>query len=253
MEIAGLAAVVTGAASGLGAATAEGLAAAGMRVALLDRNAEGAAAVAARIGALGLGCDVTDEASVVAALDAAEAAHGPARVLVTCAGVADPGRAVGRNGPLALAAFSKVIGINLIGTFNVVRLAAARMVSLDPLPTGERGAMVMTASIAAYDGQIGQPAYAASKGGVAAMTLPLARELAPQGVRVMSIAPGIFKTPMLAGLPEEVQASLGAAVPFPSRLGDPAEFGLLVRQILANPMLNGEVIRLDGALRMPPK
>ncbi len=253
MEIQGLAAVVTGGASGLGAATAAGLAAAGANVAVLDRNAEGAAAHAARFGGIGLACDVTDEASVAAALAQAAAAHGEARILVTCAGVADPGRAVGRAGPLDLALFTKVITINLIGTFNVLRLAAARMVGLEPLPGGERGAIVMTASIAAFDGQIGQPAYAASKGGVAAMTLPLAREFAPAGVRVVTIAPGIFKTPMLAGLPDEVQASLGAAVPFPSRLGDPAEFGLLVRQILANPMLNGEVIRLDGALRMAPK
>jgi NAD(P)-dependent dehydrogenase (short-subunit alcohol dehydrogenase family) len=253
MDIAGTAALVTGGASGLGAATAIGLAAAGAKVAVLDRNAEGAAALATQIGGIGIACDVTDPASLEAAIVAAEAAHGVARVLVTCAGVADPGRAVGRNGPLDLAIFTKVITINLIGTFNAVRLAAHRMVGQPALPSGERGVIVMTSSISAYDGQIGQPAYAASKGGVAAMTLPLAREFAPSGVRVVSIAPGIFKTPMLAGLPEDVQASLGAAVPFPSRLGDPDEFGLLVRQILANSMLNGEVIRLDGALRMAPK
>lgn len=253
MDVRTHAAVVTGGGSGLGAATARALAAAGARVALLDLNAEAAAAVAAEIGGLGLGCDVTDPASVQAALEAARAAHGPARVAVNCAGIATPGKVVGRKGPLELEKFAKVVQINLIGTFNVMRLAAADMLGLDALAGGERGVVVNTASIAAFDGQIGQCAYAASKGGVASLSLPAAREFAPAGIRVVAIAPGYFGTPMVTGMPEEVLDSLVASTLFPHRLGDPVEYARMVMAIVDNPMLNGSTIRLDGAVRMPPQ
>ncbi len=253
MEVRSHAAIVTGGGSGLGAAAARMLAADGAKVAVLDLNEAAAADVAAAIGGVAVGCDVGDAVSAEAAIVAATAAHGPARILINCAGVGTAGRAVGREGPLALADFEKVVRINLIGTFNLVRLAAAAMYELDPLEDGERGVIVNTASVAAFDGQIGQPAYAASKGGVAAMTLPLAREFASKGIRVMTIAPGIFGTPMLRGLPQEVQDSLGQSVPFPKRLGEPEEFAALVGHIVANRMMNGEVIRLDGAIRMAPK
>ena len=253
MRLQGQAAVVTGAASGLGAATAALLARAGCRVAVLDINREAATASAARFGGLGVGCDVADAASAEAALAEARAAHGVERILVNCAGIGAAGRIVGRDGPLPLAAFERVIRVNLIGTFNMLRLSAAAMSVTEPLPQGERGVIINTASIAAYEGQVGQPAYAASKGGVVSLTLPAARELARAGVRVMTIAPGLFHTPMVAGLPPEVQQSLAAGVPYPTRLGQPEEFAALVEHIVTNPFLNGEVIRLDGALRMPPR
>jgi NAD(P)-dependent dehydrogenase (short-subunit alcohol dehydrogenase family) len=253
MQIQGQAAIVTGGASGLGLATAEMLAAAGARVTLLDLDADRVAATAGRLGGLGIPCDVADAGSAEAAVNAARDAHGAARILVSCAGIAPPARIVGRSGPMPLADFARVIQVNLIGTFNLLRLAAADMASLEPDAGGERGVIVNTASVAAFEGQIGQAAYAASKGGVAALTLPAARELARHGIRVVTIAPGIFATPMLMGLPEQVQQSLAASVPFPNRLGEPAEYAALVEHIVLNPMLNGEVIRLDGALRMPPQ
>jgi NAD(P)-dependent dehydrogenase (short-subunit alcohol dehydrogenase family) len=253
MELRGQAAVVTGGGSGLGAATASLLARAGCRVTVLDINREAAVASAARCGGLGVACDVADAASAEAALAEARAAHGVERLLVNCAGVGTGGRIVGRDGPLALAAFERVIRINLIGTFNMLRLSAAAMGALEPLDQGERGVIVNTASIAAYEGQVGQAAYAASKGGVVGMTLPAARELARAGVRVVTIAPGLFETPMVAALPPEVQQSLAASVPYPPRLGQPEEFAALVEHIATNRFLNGEVIRLDGALRMAPR
>lgn len=253
MDIRGLSALVTGGASGLGAATARALAAAGARVALLDFNEEGAKAVAAEIGGIAVKCDVTDGASAEAAVAVAREAHGAARILVNCAGVAPGAKIVGRNGPMPLDDFRRAIEINLVGTFNLIRLAAADMLALEPVGEGERGVIINTASVAAFEGQVGQAAYAASKGGVVALTLQAARELAPNGVRVCTIAPGIFETPMMAGMPENVRASLGAAVPFPSRLGRPAEYGKLAITIVENPYLNGETIRLDGALRMAPR
>jgi NAD(P)-dependent dehydrogenase (short-subunit alcohol dehydrogenase family) len=253
MDVNGLAAVVTGGASGLGFATAAALAAAGGRITVLDINEAAARAAAERIGGLGLACDVASGPAGEAAMAAARAAHGPCRLLVNCAGVGTAGRILGRDGPLALEAFEKVVRVNLIGTFNMLRLAAAGMAAADPLADGERGLIVNTASIAAFEGQVGQPAYAASKGGVAALTLPAARELARSGVRVVTIAPGVFHTPMVDGLPPDVQAALAADVPFPPRLGRPEEFAALVMHIAANRFLNGEVIRLDGALRMRPR
>ncbi|BAF86931.1 3-hydroxyacyl-CoA dehydrogenase type II [Azorhizobium caulinodans ORS 571] len=253
MDVKGHAAVVTGAASGLGAVTARALAAAGAKVALLDREVEGAARVAAEIGGQAFACDVVDAASAEAAVAAAAAAHGPARILVNCAGVAPAGRIVGRKGPQPLEDFRRVVEINLIGTFNLLRLVAAGAVGLEPLARGERGVLINTASIAAYDGQVGQPAYAASKAGVAGLTLPAAREFAGVGIRVVTIAPGIFATPMMLNMPQEVQDSIGATVPFPPGLGDPEDYARLVLHIIGNTMLNGEVIRLDGALRMAPK
>ena len=253
MQIEGQAAVVTGAASGLGAATAAMLAGAGAKVALLDIDGARVAEAAGRIGGLGLPCDVADAAAAEHALAEACAAHGPAAILVNCAGIAAGKRIVGRDGPMMLSEFELVIRVNLIGTFNLLRLAAADMIALEPNAEGERGVIVNTASVAAFEGQIGQAAYAASKGGVAALTLPAAREFARHGIRVVTIAPGIFETPMLLGLPEAVQHSLATSVPFPRRLGRPEEYTLRVRQILDNPMLNGETIRLDGALRMAPQ
>ncbi len=253
MNLQGLAAVVTGGASGLGAATAKLLAEGGCKVAVLDINEAAAQASAARFGGIGIACDVSSGPSGEAAMAAARAAHGPCRILVNCAGVGTAGRIIGRNGPLALEAFERVIRINLIGTFNMLRLAAAEMAAADPLEEGERGLIVNTASIAAYEGQVGQPAYAASKGGVASLTLPAARELARSGVRVVTIAPGVFHTPMVDGLPPDVQTGLAADVPFPPRLGRPEEYAALVAHIAANRFLNGEVIRLDGALRMQPR
>jgi NAD(P)-dependent dehydrogenase (short-subunit alcohol dehydrogenase family) len=251
MDAKGQAAIVTGAASGLGAATAQLLAQQGAKVALLDVNDAGP--VAAEIGGLALTCDVTDEGSASAAIDQARTQHGTARILVNCAGVGPAKRIVGRDGPMPLADFKRVIDINLIGTFNMMRLAAAEMSMLPPLADGERGVIVSTASVAAFEGQIGQVAYAASKGGVAALTIPAARELSQFGIRVLAIAPGIFATPMLKALPQEAQDSLGASVPFPQRLGEPREFAELVLHCLRNGYLNGEVIRLDGALRMAPR
>lgn len=253
MELAGQAAVITGGGSGLGAATAEALVRAGARVALIDRNESAAQATAARIGALGIACDVTDSASAEAAFATARAAHGPVRILVNCAGIGDAGRIVGRDGPLPLAAFAKVINVNLIGTFNMLRLAAAEMGAQEPGPDGERGVIINTASVAAYEGQVGQTAYAASKAGVVGLTIQAARELARGGIRVMTIAPGLIDTPMFDGLPEEVKTSLAASVPFPSRLGLPGDYAALALHIMTNRYLNGETIRLDGALRMAPR
>ncbi len=253
MRLDGIAAVVTGGGSGLGEATAVALAAAGAHVGVFDINAAAAQGVAARIGGIAAACDVADADSAAAALAKAAAAHGAARILVSCAGIGAVGRIVGRDGPLPLAAFERVIRVNLNGTFNMLRLAAAAMQGLEPLEDGERGVVVNTASVAAFDGQIGQPAYAASKAGVAGLTLPAAREFARFGIRVNTIAPGLFATPMMAALPAEAQASLAASVPYPPRLGEPAEYAALVLHIVTNRMLNGETIRLDGALRMAPK
>ena len=249
----GHAALVTGGGSGLGAATAARLRAAGAKVALLDTNVEAARAVAARIGALALACDVADADAMQAALAQARAAHGPARILVNCAGIGPAKRIVGREGPMPLDDFARVIRVNLIGTFNALRLAAVDMATLDLLADDERGVIIATASIAAYEGQIGQAAYAASKGGVASLVLPAARELAQFGVRVCGIAPGIFATPMLQGLPADVQHGLAAAVPFPKLLGTPEQYADLALHIIENLYLNGEVIRIDGALRMAPR
>jgi NAD(P)-dependent dehydrogenase (short-subunit alcohol dehydrogenase family) len=253
MDIRGQAAIVTGGASGLGAATARALAATGAKVAVFDINEKGAADVAKDIGGVAVACDVSDSGSAEAAIAKAAAAHGAARVLVNCAGIGPAKRIVGRDGPMPLADYEHVIKVNLIGTFNMMRLAAAAMQPLATLVDGERGVVVSTASVAAFDGQIGQAAYSSSKGGVAALTLPAAREFAQFGIRVMAIAPGIFTTPMLKSLPQETQDSLGAAVPFPKRLGEPREFAALVLHCIHNTYLNGEVIRLDGSLRMAPK
>ena len=251
MDINGAVAVVTGGASGLGLATARTLTEAGARVVVLDLPSDAAAERVASFGGTFAPADVTDEAQVAAALDTATEL-GDLRVAVNCAGVGTPGRVIGKKGVLPLADFTKVVTINLIGTFNVIRLAAERMIGNDPVD-GDRGVLVCTASAAAFDGQIGQAAYSASKGGVVGMTLPIARDLADKAIRVMTIAPGLFKTPMLDGLPQEAQDSLGKQVPHPSRLGDPREYAALVAHIVANPMLNGEVIRLDGAIRMAPR
>ena len=253
MDLQGTSALVTGGASGLGEATARALAGAGARVAVLDRSGDAARAVAGSIGGIACEADVTSEADVTAALDAAAEAHGAPRVVVNCAGIATGARVVGREGPMPLEEFRRTIEVNLIGTFNVMRLAAARMAGLDPLADGERGVSVNTASIAAYEGQVGQAAYSASKGGIVAMSLPVARELARAGIRVNAIAPGIFGTPRLQNLPEEVQTSIAAGIPYPSRLGDPAEFGEAVLFIARTRYLNGECIRLDGATRLAPK
>ena len=253
MQLAGTVALITGGASGLGLATATELAAAGAAVVLADLPSSPGTRAAEGISgdAVFAPTDVTDDASVQEAVDRA-VALGPLRVVVNCAGVGTPGRVLGKAGPLPLEQFTKVVTVNLIGTFNVLRLAAAAMVQADPVD-GERGVIVNTASAAAFDGQIGQAAYSASKGGVVGMTLPLARDLADKLIRVMTIAPGLFDTPMLQGLPEPARQSLASQVPMPSRLGDPAEYAALVRHICENSMLNGEVIRLDGAIRMAPR
>jgi NAD(P)-dependent dehydrogenase (short-subunit alcohol dehydrogenase family) len=249
----GVAALVTGGASGLGAETARQLAQSGARVAVLDVNAEQAQRVAHEIGGLAIACDVSSAPSAETAVQQAREAHGPARVLVNCAGIGTAQRIVGRQGPMALEAFERVIKINLVGTFNMLRLAAADMTQLETQADGERGVIVSTASVAAFEGQIGQAAYAASKGGIVSLTLPAAREFAQFGIRVCAIAPGLFETPLLAGLPPEAQKSLSDSVPFPKRLGQPSEFARLVQHIIENSFLNGEVIRLDGALRMQGK
>ena len=259
MNIQGQTALVTGGASGLGAQTARDLARRGAKIAVLDRNGAGAQAVAAEIvaaggAAIGLACDITATDSVLAALDAARAAHGPARLLLNVAGIGSAKRIVGKDGSAApLEDFKRVIEVNLVGTYNITRLAVAEMIKLEPLQDGERGVVVCTASVAAFDGQVGQEAYSASKGGVAAMTLPMARDLAQFGVRVVTIAPGLFLTPLMAELPQPVQDSLAASIPFPKRLGKPEEFAQLAASIVENMALNGEVIRLDGALRMAPR
>jgi 3-hydroxyacyl-CoA dehydrogenase / 3-hydroxy-2-methylbutyryl-CoA dehydrogenase len=256
MRIEGRGALVAGGASGLGEATARALHGAGARVTIADLNAEKGEALAAELGegATFVAADVTDEEAISAAVErAAAAGEDGLRVSVCCAGIGWAERVAHKGGPHNLEFFSNVVKVNLIGTFNVLRLAAAAMSGNEPDAEGERGVCVNTASIAAFDGQIGQTAYAASKGGIVGMTLPAARDMAPRGVRVVTVAPGLFDTPLLAALPEEAREALGAGIPFPSRLGHPAEYAQLVEQIVANPMLNGETIRLDGALRMPPK
>jgi NAD(P)-dependent dehydrogenase (short-subunit alcohol dehydrogenase family) len=254
MIIQGMPALVTGGASGLGAETARELARRGAKVAVLDINGDAAKAVAAEIGGVAAACDITSTESVEAALALARAAHGPARIVMNVAGIGGAKRLVGRDGKASpLEDFKRIVDVNLIGSFNVARLAAAEMIVLDPMADNERGLILFTASVAAFDGQIGQAAYSASKGAVVSMTLPLARDLAQFGVRVMTIAPGLFLTPLLVQLPQEAQDSLGASIPFPRRLGKPLEFAQLAASIVENAFLNGEVIRLDGALRMAPR
>jgi NAD(P)-dependent dehydrogenase (short-subunit alcohol dehydrogenase family) len=253
MQLKGVAALVTGGGSGLGAATARALAKSGAKVAVLDINEGNAQKVAAEIGGVAVACDVADAKSGEAAVAKARGAHGPARVLINCAGIGIGQRIVGREGPHPLDQFARVINVNLIGSFNLMRLAAVDMQKLEPLGDGERGVVISTASVAAFEGQIGQAAYSASKGGIVALTMPAAREFAASGIRVNTIAPGLFATPLMASLPPQVQESLGKSVPFPQRLGKPEEYAELVLAIIANPMINGETIRLDGALRMPPK
>ncbi|RSN55046.1 3-hydroxyacyl-CoA dehydrogenase [Amycolatopsis sp. WAC 04182] len=253
MDITGTVAIVTGGASGLGLATARRIVKAGGNVVLLDLPSSSGEQAAQELGAAArfAPADVTDETSVAAALDVAEQL-GPLRVAVNCAGIGNAYKTVGKDGPFPLAQFRKVVEVNLIGTFNVTRLTAERILAHDPVGE-ERGVIVCTASVAAFDGQVGQAAYSASKGGIASMTLPIARDLAAKQVRIMTVAPGLFDTPLLAGLPDEAKASLGAQVPHPARLGDPDEYAALVEHIIANPMLNGETIRLDGAIRMAPR
>ncbi|OYU47917.1 MAG: 3-hydroxyacyl-CoA dehydrogenase [Rhizobiales bacterium PAR1] len=253
MNINGLGVIVTGGGSGLGAATAEKLAGLGAKVGVVDLNAGAAEAVAGRIGGLALPGDVADASAMESAFAAARAAHGPCRVLVNCAGIGVAKRVVGRDGAMPLGDFERVIRVNLVGTFNMMRLAGAEMSKAEPLADGERGVIISTASVAAFEGQVGQAAYAASKGGIAALTLPVARELANFGIRVLTIAPGLFFTPLMETLPPEVQKSLGASIPFPSRLGGAAEYASLVQHMVENVYLNGETVRLDGALRLPPK
>jgi len=255
VKIDGTAALVAGGASGLGEATARALAAAGASVVIADLNAEKGEALAAELGAGAsfVEADVTDEAAIASAVERAAAIEGGLRVSVCCAGIGWAERVAGKGGPHNVEFFSNVVKVNLIGTFNVLRLAAAAMSENEPDEGDERGVCVNTASIAAFDGQIGQIAYSASKGGIVGMTLPAARDMSSRGVRVVTIAPGLFDTPLLAALPEEAREALGAGIPFPSRLGRPAEYAQLVEQIVVNPMLNGETIRLDGALRMPPR
>ncbi|MDE2417291.1 MAG: SDR family NAD(P)-dependent oxidoreductase [Burkholderiales bacterium] len=254
MNIQGHAALVTGGGSGLGEATARELARQGARVAILDVNLAAAQKVAAEIGGIAVQCDVTSPESVQNAIDQATTAHGPARILMQIAGIGSAKRVVGKDGNAApLEDFARVVNVNLIGTYNVARLFAAACAKLEPMEDGERGAMVFTASVAAFDGQVGQQAYSASKAGVVGMTLPMARDLAQHGIRVCTIAPGLFATPLMRTLPEPVQQSLAASIPFPQRLGKPEEFAQLASHIVTNGHLNGEVIRLDGALRMAPR
>jgi NAD(P)-dependent dehydrogenase (short-subunit alcohol dehydrogenase family) len=253
MDMTGKSAIVTGGGSGRGAETARLRAARGANVTVLDRNVEAGAAVAAEIGGLFVACDIADEDTAKAALSLSAERYGPPSVLVNCAGIGGASRIVGRDGPMALADFERIVRVNLVGTFNMLRLAAASMSVAEPDAAGNRGVIISTASVAAYDGQIGQAAYAASKGGITAMTLPAARELSRFGIRVVTLAPGLFATPLLLQLPQEVQEGLAASIPFPPRLGAPADFAKLVLGVIDNDYLNGEVIRIDGALRMPPK
>ncbi len=253
MDLKGVSAIVTGGASGLGGATARAMAAAGAKLTIVDVNREAAEAAARELGGIAAVCDVANAEAAEQAFALARAAHGPARVLVNCAGIGTAGRIVGKDGPLALSAYERVIRVNLIGTFNMLRLAAAEMSAAEPFADGERGVIINTASVAAYEGQVGQAAYASSKAGVVGLTLPAARELSRFGVRVVTIAPGLFMTPMMASLPVEIQKSLGESVPYPPRLGAPEEYAALALHIVANRMLNGETIRLDGALRMAPR
>ena len=254
MNIQGQAALVTGGGSGLGEATARELARQGAKVAVLDLNMDNAERVAKDIGGLAVHCNVSDPDSMATAIETAAAAHGPARILMQIAGIGTAKRVVGKDGNAApLEEFAKVINVNLIGTYNAARLFSAACAKLDPMEDGARGVMVFTASVAAFDGQVGQQAYSASKAGVVGMTLPMARDLSSSGIRVVTVAPGLFLTPMMAALPLEARESLGKQVPFPPRLGHPSEYASLVRQIIENPMLNGETIRLDGAIRMAPR
>jgi NAD(P)-dependent dehydrogenase (short-subunit alcohol dehydrogenase family) len=253
MRLEGTVAIVTGGGSGLGAATARRLAAGGAHVAVLDLNASAAEKVAIEIGGFAARCDVADPDSAVAAIVEVKQKLGAPRILASIAGIGTAKRIVGREGPQPLEDFARVVRVNLIGSFNMLRLAAAEMAKLEPLEDGERGVVVQTASVAAFDGQVGQAAYAASKGGVVSMTLPAARELAQFGIRVLTIAPGLFLTPLMAELPAAAQESLAASIPFPKRLGKPDEFAELVLGCVANVALNGEVIRIDGALRLPPR
>jgi NAD(P)-dependent dehydrogenase (short-subunit alcohol dehydrogenase family) len=253
MEIAGSSALITGGASGLGAATARRLVGQGACVVIADLNREAGLALEQELGARFVETDVTDDSSMRQAINAAIAAYGELHILVCCAGVATPDKVLGKDGPLDLQRFARVVQINLVGTFNAIRLAAEQMVKNAPNTEGERGVIIITASVAAFDGQIGQAAYSASKAGVAGMTLPIARELARYGIRVVSIAPGLFDTPLLASLPEPARIALGQQVPFPPRLGRPDEYAALAQQIIENTMLNGETIRLDGAIRMTPR
>ena len=254
MNIQGHAALVTGGGSGLGEATARELARLGAKVAVLDRNAELAEKVAKDIGGIACACDITNTESVSAAIERAAATHGPARILMNIAGIGSAKRVVGKDGnPAPLEDFARVVTVNLIGSYNMARLFAAACAKLDPLDGGERGVMLFTASVAAFDGQVGQQAYSASKGGLVGMTLPMARDLAQHGIRVCTVAPGLFATPLLMELPEAVQQSLAASIPFPPRLGKPSEFAELACHIVTNGHLNGEVIRIDGALRMAPR
>jgi NAD(P)-dependent dehydrogenase (short-subunit alcohol dehydrogenase family) len=253
MDVKGHAALVTGGGSGLGAATASALAAAGAKVALLDINLDAAKAHAEKIGGIAIKCDVSDSDSATAAVKEARDKHGIARVLINCAGIGTPKKILGRDGPQPLADFERIVRVNLIGSFNVLRLFAADLQNAEALAEGERGVCISTASVAAFEGQIGQAAYAASKGGIVGLTLPAARELAQFGIRVLAIAPGIFLTPMLLGLSEEVQRSLAASVPFPKLLGKPEQYASLAMEMVRNSYLNGEVVRIDGSLRMAPK
>jgi NAD(P)-dependent dehydrogenase (short-subunit alcohol dehydrogenase family) len=253
MDVKGHAALVTGGGSGLGAATASALAAAGAKVALLDVNLDAAKAHAEKIGGIAIQCDVSDSDSATAAVKAAREQHGVARVLINCAGIGTPKKILGKDGPQPLADFERIVRVNLIGSFNVLRLFAADLQNAEALADGERGVCISTASVAAFEGQIGQAAYAASKGGIVGLTLPAARELAQFGIRVLAIAPGIFLTPMLLGLSEEVQRSLAASVPFPKLLGKPDQYASLAMEMVRNSYLNGEVVRIDGSLRMAPK
>jgi NAD(P)-dependent dehydrogenase (short-subunit alcohol dehydrogenase family) len=253
MEIKGMAALVTGGGSGMGADVARHLSSLGAKVAVLDINTAGAEAVAQEIGGIAATCDIANASSAEAAIAKAREGHGPARILVNVAGILIPGRILGKEGPLPLEKFARVIEVNLIGTFNMLRLAAADMAALPPLQDGERGVIVNTTSVAAYEGQIGQAAYAASKAGIVGLTLPAARDLARSGIRVMAIAPGLVATPMMLNLPPDLQKALGESVPFPQRLAEAREFSRLVEHMIGNVMLNGEVVRLDGALRLAPK
>ena len=252
-SLTGQVALVTGASSGIGCHFAEVLAAAGAKVAILDVNAKAAAEVAIDINGLALPCDVADGPATEAAIAKASADHGPARIVINCAGIGGAKRIVGKEGPMPLEHFERIVRVNLIGTFNVMRLAAAAMQGLAPLADGERGIIICTASVAAFEGQIGQAAYASSKGGVVSLVMPASREFAQFGIRVNAIAPGIFMTPMLFGLSKEAQESLAASLPFPKKLGDPSQYAALVRHMIENTYLNGEVVRLDAALRMAPR
>jgi len=253
MNLKDVPAIVTGGASGLGEATARLLAEHGAKVAIFDVQAEKGDAVAKEIGGLSLTCDVTDPDSAQAAFSTAREAHGSCGIAVNCAGIGSPAKILGKDGPMSMAFFNKVIQVNLAGSFNIMRLAADEMQHRDANEDGERGVIISTASVAAYEGQIGQAAYSASKGGIVGMTLPAARELARYGIRVLAIAPGLFMTPMMASLPEAAQESLAKTLPFPQRLGQPYEYARLVKEMVENPVLNGEVVRIDSALRMAPR